>query len=96
MNIVFDVKLLAPDDTGKVTFRLTMPPPEKLSMANRAQTIFPSKLEDDGTYDERVYDALTARAFDRLYDEVWSLFFAGNPRVPLDRLPTSTHMGSDP
>jgi hypothetical protein len=26
---------------------------------------------------------LTARAFDRLYDEVYTLFFEGNPRVPL-------------
>jgi hypothetical protein len=73
-----------------------MPAPEKLAMAHRAGSIFPSTLVDDGTYDERIYESMTARAFDRLYDELWSLFFAGNPRVPLDRLPTSTHPGTDP
>jgi hypothetical protein len=96
MNVVFDVKLVGPDKSGKATFRLTMPRPERLQMARRAQTLFPSTIEDDGTYDERVYESLTARAFDRLYDELWSLFFTGSPRVPLDRLPTSTHTGADP
>lgn len=96
MNLVFDVKLVGPEKSGKVSFRLTMPPPERLQMERRAQTLFPTTLEDDGTFDERVYESLTARAFDRLYDEIWSLFFVGNPRVPLDRLPTSTHTGTDP
>jgi hypothetical protein len=95
-NVVFDVKLAGPDDSGTATFRLTMAPAEKLAMARRPQSIFPSKLEDDGTYDERVYESMTARAFDRLYDELWSLIFAGNPKVPLDRSPTSTHTGTAP
>lgn len=96
VNVVFDVKLVGPEKSGKASFRLTMPPPERLQMQRRAQTVFPTTIEDDGTFDERVYESLTARAFDRLYDEIWSLFFTGNPRVPLDRLPTSTHTGADP
>jgi hypothetical protein len=95
-SVVFDVKLVGPNASGTATFRLTMPPPDKLAMAHRPASIFASSLVDDGTYDERVYGSLTARAFDRLYDELWSLFFAGNPRVPLDRLPTSTHTTGDP
>lgn len=91
VRVVFDVELVGPNDAGTASFRLTMPAPERLAMAHRAGSIFPSALEDDGTFDERVYESMTARAFDRLYDELWSLFFAGNPRVPLDRLPTSTH-----
>lgn len=96
VRAVFDVKLVGPQKSGTATFRLTMPAPEKLAMAHRPGSIFPSALADDGTYDERVYESMTARAFDRLYDELWSLFFSGNPRVPLDRLPTSTHTGVDP
>jgi hypothetical protein len=96
LHVVFDVRLVGPDASGKSEFRLTMPPADKLAMAHRAQSIFPSSLEDDGTYDERVYESMTARAFDRLYDEIWSLFFAGNPRVPLDRAPTTDHMSVDP
>jgi hypothetical protein len=82
LHVVFDVKLVAPDRAKTAKFRLTMPPPDKLAMARRPQSIFPSSLEDDGTYDERVYESMTARAFDRLYDEIWSLFFSGNPKVP--------------
>lgn len=96
MNVVFDVKLVGPEKSGNATFRLTMPAPERLQMERRAQTLFPSTLEDDGTFDERVYESMTARAFDRLYDEIWSLLFVGNPKVPLDRLPTSTHTGTAP
>jgi hypothetical protein len=96
VRVVFDVKMIGPDKSGTASFTLTMPAPEKLAMAHRPASIFPSTLVDDGTYDERIYESMTARAFDRLYDELWSLFFAGNPRVPLDRLPTSTHPGTDP
>lgn len=96
LNVVFDVKLVGPNDSGTASFRLSMPPANKLTMAHRAQSIFPSNLEDDGTYDERVYESMTARAFDRLYDEIWSLFFAGNPKVPLDRSPTNARAGTGP
>jgi hypothetical protein len=96
VRVVFEVRLVGPDESGTASFRLTMPAPDKLAMAHRPASIFVSTLEDDGTYDERVYESMSARAFDRLYDELWSLFFSGAPRVPLDRMPTSTHTGADP
>lgn len=83
LEIVFDVRLEAPAGKGRETFRLTMPPPDRPSMALRTRSIFTGDLVDDGTFDERAYDAMAARAFDRLYDEVYGLFFAGDPRVPL-------------
>lgn len=87
LEIVFDVRLEAPAGGGRETFRLTMPPPERPSMALRPRSIFRDLAVDDGTFDERVYDAMAARAFDRLYDEVHGLFFAGDPRVPLHAVP---------
>ena len=38
---------------------------------------------DGGTLEANVVPLLTARAFDRLYDELYGLFFRGDPRVPL-------------
>ena len=40
-------------------------------------------LADAGTLDANVVPLVTARAFDRLYDELYGLFFAGDPRVPV-------------
>jgi len=83
---VFDVALRGVDRPGAPsTFRLTMPPPDKPSMALRARSLYRLGGEPPpaGVYDGRVYDVLSARAFDRLYDELWSLVFAGDPRVPL-------------
>jgi hypothetical protein len=84
MNVVFDVTLRG---TSRETagFRLTMPPPDAPSMVTRSRSLFvlggaPAR---EGTFDDRVYAAMTARAFDRLYDEVYGLFFEGDPRVPL-------------
>lgn len=83
VEVVFDVRLSAPRGGGRETFRLTMPPPDRPSMALRPRSIFRDLTVDDGTFDERAYDAMAARAFDRLYDEVYGLFFDGDPRVPL-------------
>ncbi len=87
VEVVFDVRLEAPRGAGRATFRLTMPPPERPSMALRPRSIFRDLVVDDGTFDERAYDAMAARAFDRLYDEVYGLFFEGDPRVPLHGTP---------
>jgi hypothetical protein len=89
---VFEVALrgIAPDDVA--TFRLAMPPPDKPSMELRARSLFvlAGAPPPEGTFDERIHDVLSARAFDRLYDELWSLFFTGDPRVPLRAPPPST------
>jgi hypothetical protein len=42
---------------------------------------------DAAALDDRFYDAMSARAFDRLYDEIYGLFFEGDPRVPLREPP---------
>ncbi len=82
---VFEVTLRGTARDETATFRLSMPPPATASMELRERSLF--KLHGDaptpGAFDERVYDVLSARAFDRLYDELWGLVFAGDPRVPL-------------
>lgn len=83
-EVVFDVAFVA--NTGApARFRLTMPPPEAPTMAMRPRSLFvlEGAAPEKGTFDERVYAVMTARAFDQLYDELYTHFFAGDPRVPL-------------
>lgn len=87
----FDVVLRGAStaDDESASFRLSMPPPETPTMKLRDRSLFVLEGEapKDGAFDARIYDVLSARAFDRLYDEIWSMFFAGDPRVPLREPP---------
>jgi len=67
-----------PDLNDVVTFNLTMTPPATPPTAVRERSLF---VVPQG--EASVYPLLTARAFDRLYDELYGLVYAGNPRVPL-------------
>jgi hypothetical protein len=60
---------------------LTMPPPAVMPKELRDRSIFLVPKSEPGL--ARDAQLLTARAFDRLYDEIYALFFEGNPRVPL-------------
>lgn len=64
-----------------VGFSLTMPAPEVAPTDVRERSVF--RLDDGAAPSARVYGAWTARAFDRLYDEIYGLFFAGAVKVPL-------------
>jgi len=87
----FDVSLRGTNavNDDAASFRLTMPPPATPSMALRERSLF--VLTGDppkgNAIDARIYDVLSARAFDRLYDELWGMFFTGDPRVPLREPP---------
>jgi hypothetical protein len=85
MKIEFDVTLRASATGERATFHLTMPPPDQPSMTTRTRSVFVIGGEPaaEGTLDDRVYASMSARAFDRLYDELHSLLFRGDPRVPL-------------
>ena len=76
-TIAFAVALHGEAINDVASFRLTMPPPEAPPVAVRPRSLFVVGRESD------VYPLLTARAFDRLYDELYGLFFRGDPRVPL-------------
>ncbi len=76
-KITFDVALHGAAITDVATFRLTLPPPDAPPTSVRPRSLF--VLPRDAT----VYALLEARAFDRLYDELYGLFFRGDPRVPL-------------
>jgi hypothetical protein len=80
----FHVELVRPRETLE-SFDLSVAPPPEPLMAVRPQSLFvlAGDPPEPGVFDKRVYSAMTARAYDRLYDELWSLFFAGDPRVPL-------------
>ncbi len=79
IKIAFDVALHGKDNR-KAAFVLTMAPPEQLSLTLRDRSLF---TMTPATPEYRAYRAMTARAFDRLYDEIFGLFFAGDVRVPL-------------
>jgi hypothetical protein len=68
-------------------FRLTMPPPSTPLVQVRDRSLFPALRPEPslsrGGIDTRPYDATTARDFDRLYDELFALFFKGDPVVPV-------------
>lgn len=74
----FDVTLrTAP---APVTFRLSMPPPKEPLSTVRDRSLFALAPDDS---EPIAAQALSARAHDRLYDELFASFFDGDPRVPL-------------
>jgi hypothetical protein len=91
MRVVFDVTLRGTGQDDAARFHLTMPPPKEPSMALRPRSLFAlaGAPPAAGVFDDRVYDVMTARAFDRLYDEIYGLFFEGDPRVPLREEPAA-------
>ena len=76
-TIAFEVTLRGEAINDIASFRLSMPPPEVPPVAVRPRSLFVAERATE------VYPLLTARAFDRLYDELYGLFFRGDPRVPL-------------
>ncbi len=62
-------------------FSLVMPPPGSLSDETRERSVF--RIDERDSTAARVYGAYTARAFDRLYDELYGLFLSGEVKVPL-------------
>jgi hypothetical protein len=89
---VFDVVLKAPKP---VTFTLTMPAARKLP-ALRPRSLYTVREEraDEKGALPREVQLMSARAYDRLYDEVYGLFFDGAPRVPLQ--PTTAPEPTEP
>ncbi len=82
IEMVFDVKLALDGRPEARSFRLTMPPPATRLTQPRDRSLFLSLFPSPG--DRPDDPALVyARGFDRLYDEIYGLFFAGAPRVPL-------------
>jgi hypothetical protein len=86
LEMVYDVRWRVrgfPDQA----FRLDMPPPSTPIVAVRERSLFPAlggePVLSRGGIDTRMYAATTARAFDRLYDELFALFYKGDPVVPL-------------
>ena len=87
-KFVFDVVIRGETAADVASFHLTMPPPDAPPTSVRARSLFvvpgPSGGGNvAGELDDSVYPLLSARAFDRLYDEIYGLFFRGDPRVPL-------------
>lgn len=90
-SYVFEVALRGRAVTDVATFRLTMAPPSEIPLGLRERSLFvipPRRFQlgpDGGPEPHAViaYRLLSARAFDRLYDELYALFFRGDPKVPL-------------
>lgn len=88
LRVDFHVELVEGQEVLE-SFDLSVPPPPEPLLGTRPKSLFtlagPSGTPPlpPGVHDERVYHAMVARAYDRLYDELWSLFFEGDPRVPL-------------
>lgn len=86
-KLAFDVALRGEAANEVSTFRLTVSPPEAPPTSVRPRSLFvvpvPEGAADGGPLDASVYPLLEARAFDRLYDELYGLVFRGDPRVPL-------------
>ena len=84
-TVSFDVALHGEAINDVASFRLTMAPPEAPPVAVRQRSLFvvPSDAEGGATLDRTSIRWSSARAFDRLYDELYGLFFRGDPRVPL-------------
>jgi hypothetical protein len=78
-KLVFDVTLRGEAINDIASFHLVMPPPDAPPTAVRPRSLFVVATATDAS----VYPLLSARAFDRLYDEIYGLFFRGDPRVPL-------------
>jgi hypothetical protein len=86
IQLAFDVRMQMPGGGEAARFVLTMPPPKEPLMAHRPRSLFVlygPAVTDPSAFDHRVYDVMVGRAFDRLYDELYGLFFEGDPRVPL-------------
>ncbi len=62
-------------------FSLTLPAPEGAPTRTRERSVF--RVDDAAKAPARALAAFTARAFDRLYDELYGLFFRGDVKVPL-------------
>jgi hypothetical protein len=83
-TVVFDVALQGERPEELAKFRLTMPPPVTLPAGARERSLFVVAPRTTAEApDAFAYRVLSARAFDQLYDELYSLFFRGDPRVPL-------------
>jgi hypothetical protein len=85
-HVAFRILLVAPEGGPRSEITLTMPPPQTIPREVRDRSLFvvPVAASPSPTLAlARTYQLLTARAFDRLYDEIWSLLFSGDPRVPL-------------
>ena len=80
VDIVFDVVPIVRGHELAKGFRLRMPAP-----AAKLERVRPRSLFEvtPALGERRDIDLLTARAFDRLYDEVYGLFFPGDPKVPI-------------
>lgn len=82
-DFAFDVHLFSDRSIEPVDgFTLTLPPPNEAPTKLRDRSIVGWGVPDGPHANTNEY-AQDARAFDRLYDEVWSLFFDGDPVVPL-------------
>ena len=79
-TFAFDVTMRGFEVDDPVTFHLTMPPPNPVPLHVRDRSVF---SEPDPSSPDRLGDLVTARAYDRLYDEMYSLFFGGEVAVPL-------------
>jgi hypothetical protein len=79
----FDARFVVPraDDVENLAFQLTMPKPDKPLTTVRDKSLY--RLSADGDPKLVPASAVSARAFDRLYDELYGFLFAGNPKVPL-------------
>ena len=82
LAVVYDVTLEIPGRKVK-RFTLSMPAPEAPILAVRERSLFSlgDALPVDGV-SVRPFDGTLARDYDRLYDELYGLFFKGDPRVP--------------
>ena len=80
----FDVTLRGVPYDDAVTFHLKMAPPTAPLTHVRDRSVF----QDPDPESPHAADLLlSARAYDRLYDEMYGLFFGGDPRVPLHEGP---------
>lgn len=89
LTMRFEVDLRVPGHPQPPPFTLTMPPPKAPLTALRDHSIF--GRPERGGPESFVF----ARGFDRLYDELYGMFFAGAPRVPLHRSTEDPLEGQD-
>lgn len=80
-DVIFEVIPLAKGEplAPPMAFSLRLLAPTKRLETLRPRSVF--TVAEGGP--RRAVDLMTARAFDRLYDELFGLFFPGDPRVPL-------------
>lgn len=80
LDVTFDVTPIARGEALPHGFQLRMPAPSKKLDRVRARSLFEVQAAPE---DRHAVDLVTARAFDRLYDELYGLFFPGDPKVPI-------------